>query len=403
MNETRLAWRVGIVVICAAIIFAILILLLGEGWQSQYTVFVDAPMAPNVTHNTPVRKNGILIGRVSNVENQDRNVRLTLKIRSDEAIYENEVCKIGTASFLGDAVLDIVPGNNPNRGEPLSDRSVFANVAVDRNPLELVDVAMDLETDVRTALASVRKAGDTVDQAGQEIATLASKLQEAIGDDNGDLRQFLSSTRQLATKAETAIDNFNTLMVNINEFAGDPEMRENIREGIRKLPELIDEINSTVADTRETINGFRKVGDSAEDNLANLTEFTRALGEQGPEVLERINKSLADVESLMGDVRGLAQGLGNSNGTVSKLLNDPELYNNLNETMYNIRKVSVQLEPLMNDIRFAVDGIARDPGQLGARGALNRQPAFSGPKGNAVGAGFNWQRLPLPEPVQWRR
>ena len=53
MNETKLAWRVGIVVICAAVVLAILILLLGEGWQSQYTIFVNTPTAPNVTKNTP--------------------------------------------------------------------------------------------------------------------------------------------------------------------------------------------------------------------------------------------------------------------------------------------------------------------------------------------------------------
>lgn len=402
MNETRLAWRVGIVVICAAIIFAILILLLGEGWQSQYTVYVDAPTAPNVTTNTPVRKNGILIGRVADVENQDRSVRLTLKIQSDEAIYGNEVCKIGTASFLGDAVLDIVPGDQPIRGEPITDRAVFTNVAVERNPVELLDVAMSLEGDVREALESVKRAGDTVDQAGQEIASLANQLQEAVGDDNGDLRQFMQNTRELAVKAETAIDNFNTLMVNVNEFAGDAEMRESIREGFRKLPELIEEINTAVTDTRETINGFRKVGDSAEENLANLTEFTRALGEEGPEILERLNKGIGDVEGLMSDIRSVTEGLGNSNGSLAKLLNDSELYDNLNETVYNIRRVSVQLEPLMNDVRFAVDGIARDPGQLGGRGLLDRRPAFSGPKGNAVGSGIDWQPIPSPEPIQNR-
>ena len=34
--ETRFAYRVGIVVICAAIILAILVMLFGEGWKSQY-------------------------------------------------------------------------------------------------------------------------------------------------------------------------------------------------------------------------------------------------------------------------------------------------------------------------------------------------------------------------------
>ncbi len=71
----------------------------------------------------------------------------------------------------------------------------------------------------------------------------------------------------------------------------------------------------------------------------------------------------------MGDIASFTDGIGSSKGTIGKLLNDPELYNNLNDTVRNIRDISIQLEPLMNDVRFAVDGIARDPGQLGLRGA----------------------------------
>ncbi len=385
MDETKLAWRVGIVVICAAVVLAILVLLLGEGWQSQYTIFVDTPTAPNVTRNTPVRKNGILIGRVAEVQNQDRNVRLTLKIQSGEAVYENEVCKIGTASFLGDAVIDFVPGVEQNRGQPMSDRSIFARTAVDRNPVELIDVALNLEKQVKDTLDSFKAASDTVSEAGASVTKLTNTIQEAVGNENSDFKQFMNNTKTLSAKAETAIDNFNTLMVNVNEFAGDPEMRQSLRESFRRLPEVMDELNTMVKDTRETINGFRKVGSSAEENLANLTEFTRALGEDGPEVLDNLNKSLAKVDVLMTDISSLTKGLGSNNGTLSKLINDPELYNNLNDSVRNIKNVTVQLEPLMNDVRFAVDGIARDPGQLGLRGSLDRSQPFSGFKGNPPG------------------
>lgn len=382
MNEAKLAWRVGIVVVCAVVILAILILLLGEGWQRQYTVFLESPTAPNVTRNTPVRKNGILIGRVSEVANLDRNVRLTLRINASEVIYENELCRIGTATFLGDAVLDFVPGMQADRGAAIPDRATFRNVAVTRNPVELLDMVMDLEVRVKETLDSFKKASDNVAAAGENVAELTQTIQDVVGEDEGDFKKFIENARNLSTKAETAIDNFNTLMVNVNEIAGDPESRQSIRESFQRLPGLLDEFNTTVVETRETINGFRKVGTSAEENLANLTDFTRSLGKDGPAIIESLNRSLGQVEKLVNDVGSLTKGLGNNSGTIGKLLNDPELYNNLNETIYNIRKVSVQLEPLMNDVRFAVDGIARDPGQVGLRGAFNRSQPFSGFKGN---------------------
>jgi phospholipid/cholesterol/gamma-HCH transport system substrate-binding protein len=299
-------------------------------------------------------------------------------------VYANEICKIGTASFLGDAVIDFVPGANPNRGEPIPDRASISreNVAVDRNPVELLDVALNLESQVKDTLDSFKRASDTVSNAGASVSKLSDTIQDAIGNQDSDFKQFMNNTNKLAGKAETAIDNFNELMVNINEFAGDPEMRQSTRESFRRLPELLDEINATVTDTRDTINSFRKVGSNAEENLANLTEFTRALGENGPEIIDSLNKSLSRVDGLMNDITSLTEGMGKGNGTLSKFLNDPELYNNLNDAVRNIRDVTVQLEPLMNDVRFAVDGIARDPGQLGLRGSFDRRPAFSGPKGN---------------------
>ncbi|MGI9519423.1 MAG: MlaD family protein [Pirellulaceae bacterium] len=387
MNETQLAWRVGIVVICAALILAILVFLFGEGWQSQYTVFVEAPTAPNVTVNTPVRKNGILIGRVSEVENQDRSVLLTLKIRTDEAIYENEIVRIGTASFLGDAVIDVLAGPDPDRGTALTDRMAVAttNVAVERDPLDLIDAALNLERQIEDTLESGQTAGDTVAEAGAQISALTSTIQTAFEDENSDIKEFLSNARQLSVKAETAIENFNQFMVNVNEVVGDPDTRENIRVAIESLPQLLDEINVAVVDAQSTINGFTTVAERADENLSNLTDFTAALGNEGPELIYTLNNSLQRLDSMITDIGSFAEGLGNNQGTLSRLINDPELYDNLNETIRNARDISIQLRPLMNDIRFAVDGVARDPSQVvGLRRAFDRTPAFGMPKGNIL-------------------
>ena len=60
----------GLNIVASLIIAAILVLLFGEMprlVRSTYTVFMSFPSAPGVTVDTPVRKSGILIGRVSDV------------------------------------------------------------------------------------------------------------------------------------------------------------------------------------------------------------------------------------------------------------------------------------------------------------------------------------------------
>ncbi len=382
MDERTLQWRVGIVVICAALILAIMIFLFGEGWQSQYTLFIKTRTAPNVMRNTPVRKNGILIGRVSAVENQDDGVLLTLRINSDEPIYQNEICTIGTASFLGDAVLDFSPGNLPTRGAQVADRTLFDNVIVERNPIELIDVALNLEEQVAETLNSIS-------EAGQGVSELTRSVQEILGGDEGDVKAFMDDIRKVAGKAELALDNVNEFMVNINDVVGDPEARDNMRITINRLPQILNDVNATINDTRETINGFRTIADSANRNLTNLEEFTALLGNEGPAMMDNLNSSLKKIDMLVTNLGNFTQNITESEGTLGKLVNDPELYNYLTETMRNVRDLTIRLRPLINDVRFAVDGIARDPGQLGIRGALDRRPAFGRFKGTLTGS--DWQ------------
>ncbi len=382
MDERTLQWRVGIVVICAALILAIMIFLFGEGWQSQYTLFIKTRTAPNVMRNTPVRKNGILIGRVSAVENQDDGVLLTLRINSDEPIYQNEICTIGTASFLGDAVLDFSPGNLPTRGAQVTDRTLFDNVIVERNPIELIDVALNLEEQVAETLNSIS-------EAGQGVSELTRSVQEILGGDEGDVKAFMDDIRKVAGKAELALDNVNEFMVNINDVVGDPEARDNMRITINRLPQILNDVNATINDTRETINGFRTIADSANRNLTNLEEFTALLGNEGPAMMDNLNSSLKKIDMLVTNLGNFTQNIAESEGTLGKLVNDPELYNYLTETMRNVRDLTIRLQPLINDVRFAVDGIARDPGQLGIRGALDRRPAFGRYKGTLTGS--DWQ------------
>ena len=85
MDENILKFRVGIFVVIAMLILGILVFLNSEGWTRQYTVFIKPVSAPGVTVGTPVRKNGILIGRVKSVNTDDDHVLLGLAINENES------------------------------------------------------------------------------------------------------------------------------------------------------------------------------------------------------------------------------------------------------------------------------------------------------------------------------
>ena len=80
-----------------------LITLLGA-WPNpftpRYTLHILFPAAPGVTIDTPVRKSGIEIGRVSEMELRETGeVLLTLKINSQYPLRYNEECRIAPARW----------------------------------------------------------------------------------------------------------------------------------------------------------------------------------------------------------------------------------------------------------------------------------------------------------------
>ena len=232
--------------------------------------------------------------------------------------------------------------------------------------------------------------------AGDNVSKLTQSVQEALGGPDGDVQSLVKEFRSVTQKTQTALDNFNRIFENINEVVGDAEFKNRFNEVIAALPEIFEEVKGAVTDVRETVTSFQKISESADSNLKNLEGFTQSLSKNGPEILETINDRLGNIDSVFDKIQKAAESLGklqNSEGTIGKLLNDPALYNTALETVQsareaveNIREQTAKIEPLINDARLFTDAIARDPGILGARGAIqNRKAPKTGYKGNVSG------------------
>lgn len=112
MDERVVKFRVGVLVLATLLIGAILVMLFGKPpaiLKGKYPIVVHLPHARGVQSGTPVRKSGILIGRVTDVEFADAGgVNLTLEIDGDISLSRDEVCQL-TSPLFGDAELEFMP------------------------------------------------------------------------------------------------------------------------------------------------------------------------------------------------------------------------------------------------------------------------------------------------------
>ena len=377
-----------------------------KGWlpwgRQTYSIAIQLPQAPGVGPNTPVRKNGLLIGRVASIDDLDDGVILHVNIDGDRRLLTSHVPHVRT-SVLGDATIDFATSLTDAPPQPIADGATIPGV-VDPNPFDALAQLAELKTDFASASRSLGTAGD-------EVANLARRVDEAFGTETeqGRVKRLLDTT-------EEAMAQFARTMGSLNEIIGDepvvaqtplPErpatgqqmlnrqplpngqqpaldqppangqppadgqqMRQRIRQGLNELPEAVREM-------RITMEQFRVVLESANKNFQNLEGFTEPLGRHGEEISTSIIDAVDGLDRLVEEFTVLSQALNSREGTLGQIIHNPQLYENLNRLIYNANQVVVQvndlalrLRPVLNDARVFMDKVAREPGRV-VTGGLN--------------------------------
>ncbi|MEZ6120219.1 MAG: MlaD family protein [Pirellulaceae bacterium] len=192
MDERVIQFRVGVLVMATLIITVILIVLFGDiptGLKDSRTIYVRFESAPGVTVNTPVRKSGILVGRITQVDLQDDgSVLVTAKIDADRPLRQNEICRIGTGNVLGDAMMEFVPDPLSNLPpEPLADGAYLEGVVAQdfmSSAGNFMNMLSDFATDLRGTL-------DSIESAGQEISRVATNLNNVVVNNQDGFNRIL--------------------------------------------------------------------------------------------------------------------------------------------------------------------------------------------------------------------
>ena len=354
MNDRMMQFRVGVVVLATAIIAGILIVLFGDLpslVQATYPLKISFADARGVSNGTPVRKNGILVGRVADVELDEKGgVSVVADIDSYVPIYKDEQPRIAS-TLLGDAEIQLVPGRVVPPRQRLAPEEVLVG-AVSRDPFEAFAT---LEPKLGSALESLTQASESVTKLSANLDRLL------LGEDD--------TFSKMVAKTEKALDAFSLAMDNINDVMGDANARANLKQTLNGLPEVMN-------DLRTTVQGIGTTVDTADRNLRNLEGLTRPLGERGEGMVAQVDKTIGRLDEVLQQATLFTRALNESEGTLGKLVRDPKVYDDLAQAAANVNNLTKELRPIVDDVRVFTDKIARHPEQLGVRGALDRRPGL---------------------------
>ena len=414
-QENNYRFGVGLLVVAAATIGLILILFFGSlpsFFSDRYQVTIRFPSAPKVSKDTPVRKNGVQIGRVASVKLLDgsEGVNLVLDLDRKVRLVQGETCRIATGSLItGDSIVEFIP---PQQSILLQRFDGVAggekNGVIDKEELEFaqsvmadgdyltggqvagdpLDILVSLQGNFGTTLAAIETASRRVD-------SLASSLENVLGGGQGQVQD-------VAERFRFTIDNFNNTVDTIDRVAQQFEqarLPEVIGVAASRLPILFDEASRVLKQTQNTLAGFddfsksletigsefEGIGSEAQETvrsanqaLRNINAFTEPLPQQTEQLVGQAVKTLENLDSTLADLRQFSTRLNSGDGTLARLIEDDQLYYSVIQTLQNVERISSRLQPIVDDVRVITDKVARDPGQLGVRGALRASPNGAG-------------------------
>jgi len=358
MDERVVQFRVGALVLATLLITVILVFLFGEGpdmLKKRVTIHMIFTEAPMVMENTPVKKSGVVIGRVTKVTlMEDGRVRVSASIDDDKPVFTTDVARISASLIGGDAVVNVEPGRKPAPRERVGEGADLQGVGY-ADPIQVI---ANLQDRLAGAIGSVTNTSNELGQVVHQVGILLQTNQEKI---NRILTQADDSTRDVKDVVRA-----------LNETFGNPESRAKIKDAIDQAPELM-------RTTRDTVGQFNKVISGLDKNLQNVDKFTSALGDQGQVMITRLAQSSEKFDRLLDELLVLSKSINSGEGSLGQLVNNRELYDSLNRTVANVEELSRELKPIVRDARVLSDTLARHPEKLGVRGAIERSPGTKWP------------------------
>ena len=345
MNERVMQFRVGVVILTTFLITAILVVsFVGTTplFKGKYTIYIKFSEAPGVTSDTPIRKAGIRIGQVRNVQfaDNDEGVIVTAEIDKDRHVYKDEECRAMSSLLLGDSSLEFVH----LRGAP-HDRTPIENGAVIQG-----QIGPELTSSIASLQDRAAKTLDTMDKAGQDIRTVLGRVDRLLATNEDKINRIVDETSETMKLLQTAL-------ANSNDILGDPKLREQIKQTISQMPEILRETKATV----ERMGGTFA---SLEQNMRNVEGLTKPLGDRGEALVGDAADSMHKLNLLTDNLLRFSQQVNDQDGSLGALLHDKELYLHVSHLAKNLDELTRDLKPIVNNVEIFSDKIARHPSDL---------------------------------------
>jgi ABC-type transporter Mla subunit MlaD len=193
-----------------------------------------------------------------------------------------------------------------------------------------------------------------IEQTLKDLARTAEQATKLLSDENiGEVRKMLTQTGKLLS--DENINNVGQILTGGRKLLTDENVAK-VAEILHQGSEAVQRLNINMKELQQT--------------LIEIQRTIKPLGDRSERISKNIDEITAQLNQVLGDVRGLIGAIDRSQGTFKKFLTDPSLYNNIDNAAVMINKLVPRLDRILKDFEVFADKLARHPELLGAQGAI---------------------------------
>lgn len=346
MNKTAsLATQAGVVIVAG------LVLLIGfsfraggGGWfDTGYRIYAEFESAKGIESGSPVVLAGVPIGQVRTMEvvPEKRAVRMTLGINEPHRIARDAKGSIQLKTLLGTYEINVTYGT-PEQGH-LEDGDTIETETV---------------KGITEILADLGKMGESAEGMlgglQEDAGALLTKLEEVVDENRENIKQTTDALANAAPEIEELVGNLKEVSRKMAEGEGtigrllsDEQLYEEVQTIVRDVADF-----TATLDNEDSILAMLTRDPEQREKLEQITENVRSLSSRLEDVvarneqnIDRALEGLADIDQITPRVGegvdhfvSIARKIDEGEGTLGKLVNDPEVYNNLRDAVAQIRR-----------------------------------------------------------------
>lgn len=257
-------------------------------FSNERVFYVSYNNVAGLTVSAPVTINGYVIGQVKDIEfeNEKGGLLVTFKLNKDFEFSKNSIVRIYSTSVLGGNALAIIP-------------------EIDKN--------------------NIAESGDT----------LKGEIEK------GMLESLTSGLEPLENRIYKTLSGLDTLLNNFNSVLNE-DTKNNLIDAIASLNKTMKSFEGTSSDLNSLLSENKPKLDKTftylETTTENLASFSDSLSQVD------VKAMATNLEATLESFDAIMKKIDNGEGSIGKLVNDENLYNNL-------EAASKELEELLRDLK----------------------------------------------------